>query len=627
MRSSEALSLIATIADDLPCGVWVASAPDGRFVYSNRAFDEIMGMGPVSDVGLGEYAGPYGIYGRDGALYPEHRLPFVRALEERTTVIVDDLVIHRRDGRRVYVRAFGKPMVDEEGAIRHVAIAFFDITREVEAQQAHSRSEDRLRQIVAHAPIVLSACDRAGILTLAEGRGLERLGVQADFIGRSIFDLYPEVPAIAEGARRALAGEANSHLAELAQGTYENHLAPMRDGAGEIVGTISVSIDITERHRMQGQLARAERLASLGMLAAGVAHEVNNPLTFVLGNLELIEHDVAAMRGSAPDGVIEKLEQRLRDAWMGAERVRTIVRDLNAFSREEERPLHPVDVCAALDASLAMTENEIRHRARLVRDFGSVARVMADEGRLSQVFVNLLLNAAHAIPEGEADRHEIRVVTRPGPGGVHVEVHDTGAGIPRDVLPRIFDPFFTTKAVGAGTGLGLSVCHAIVTALGGRIELESTPGQGTTARVVLPEVSGTPEQRKDAPRGAPRTGRRGSVLVIDDEPLIVKVLAAVLANEHDVTCETRAAAALARLRAGERFDAIVCDLMMPQMTGMDLYETLCEIAPAQARAMIFLSGGAFTARARAFLERVSDAALEKPVDSTMLMARVRGLVG
>jgi PAS domain S-box-containing protein len=627
MRSFEALSLIATIADDLPCGVWVASAPDGRFVYSNRAFDDIMGMGPVSDVGVGEYSGPYGIYGRDGAPYPEHRLPFVRALEERTTVIVDDIVIHRRDGRRVYVRAFGKPMVDEEGAICHVAIAFFDITREVEAQQAQSRSEDRLRQVVAHAPVVLSACDRAGIVTLVEGRGLERLGVQADFIGKSIFDLYPEVPAIAESARRALAGEANSHVAELSQGTYETHLAPLRDGAGEIVGTISVSIDITDRHRMQGKLARAERLASLGMLAAGVAHEVNNPLTFVLGNLELIERDVAAMRGSAPAGVVEKLEQRLRDARMGADRVRTIVRDLNAFSRVDERPLHPVDVCAVLDASLAMTENEIRHRARLVRDLASVASVMADEGRLSQVFVNLLLNAAHAIPEGDADRHEIRVVARQGPGVVEVEVRDTGTGIPRDVLPRIFDPFFTTKAVGAGTGLGLSVCHAIVTAFGGRIELESPPGRGTTARVVLPEVSGTREQRTDAPRDALPAGRRGSVLIIDDEPLIVRVLAAVLAQEHDVTCETRAEAALARLRAGERFDAIVCDLMMPQMTGMDLYETLCEVAPAQARAMIFLSGGAFTARARAFLERVADAALEKPVDSTMLMARVRGLVG
>src|SRR5580693_8110043 len=165
MRSLDELGLISSIADGLPCGVWVATAPEGRFVYSNRAFEEIMGMGPVSDVGVGEYAVPYGIYGRDGELYPEHRLPFVRALQEGATVVVDDLVIHRRDGRRVYVRAFGKPMHDEQGAIGHVAIAFFDITREVEAEQAQSRTEDRLRQVVAHAPVVLSAYDRTGKLT------------------------------------------------------------------------------------------------------------------------------------------------------------------------------------------------------------------------------------------------------------------------------------------------------------------------------------------------------------------------------------------------------------------------------------------------------------------------------
>src|SRR5271163_3516783 len=130
MRSPEDLALIASIADGLPCGVWVAAAPDGSFVYANEAFAEIMGMGAVSDVGVGEYTGPYGIYGRDGLLYPESRLPFVRALQERTTVVVDDLVIHRRDGRRVYVRAVGKPLLDTAGIITHVAIAFFDITRE-----------------------------------------------------------------------------------------------------------------------------------------------------------------------------------------------------------------------------------------------------------------------------------------------------------------------------------------------------------------------------------------------------------------------------------------------------------------------------------------------------------------
>jgi PAS domain S-box-containing protein len=627
MRSAEALALIATIADDLPCGVWVAAASDGQFVYSNRAFEEIMGMGPVRDVGVGEYAAPYGIYGRDGALYPEHRMPFVRALEERTTVVVDDLVIHRRDGQRVYVRAFGKPMVDAQGVIQHVAIAFFDITREVEAQEARSRTEERLSQVVAHAPVVLSAFDRAGIVTLAEGRGLERLGVQSDFLGKPVFDLYPEAPAIAQGARRALAGEANSSLVEIRQGTYETHLSPMLDATGEIVGAIGISIDVTDRRRLEAQLTRAERLASLGMLAAGVAHEVNNPLSFVLTSLELMRQDIATVHGSSPDGALERLEERLRDATVGAERVRAIVRDLRVLSRVDEQPLRPVDVHAALEASLAIAHNEIRHRARLVRDLAPVAKVMADEGRLTQVFINLLVNAAHAIPEGDAEKHEIRVVTRADSRTVSIEVHDTGTGIAPEALPRIFDPFFTTKAVGSGTGLGLAICHAIVTALGGRIEIESTPGRSTTARVVLPAASPTAEEPTDGHRNDRPKGKRGAVLVIDDEPLIVKVVAEVLAPEHDVACETSGEAALARLRTGDRFDAIVCDLMMPQLTGMDLYEILQEIAPVQAQAMLFLTGGAFTARARAFLERVPGATLEKPFDAEMLRARVRCIVG
>jgi two-component system cell cycle sensor histidine kinase/response regulator CckA len=628
MRSVEELRLIASIADGLPCGVWVAAAPDGRFVYSNRAFEEIMGMGPVTDVGVGEYAVPYGIYGRDGALYPEHRLPFVRALQARKTVVVDDLVIHRRDGRRVYVRAFGKPIFDEGDELTHVAIAFFDITAEAEAQEARARAEDRLRQVVVHAPVVLSALDRAGVITFVEGRGLEPLGATpADFIGKSAFEVYPEVPSIAAGARRALAGETLSFLAEIGDAAYDLHLAPMRDGAGEIVGASCVATDVTDRHKMQAQLARSERLASLGMLAAAVAHEVNNPLTFVLGSLELLQRDLASASEPTSGGSFAKMEERAREAMGGAERVRAIVADLKVLSRIDEEAVRPVDVGAAIHSSVAMANNEIRHRARLVLDLENVPKVMADEGRLCQVLVNLLINAVHAIPEGRADANEIRVVTRPDPGGVRVEVRDTGEGIAPEVLPRIFEPFFTTKDVGAGTGLGLAISHAVVTALGGRIEVESAPGRGATVRVVLPAASGAVGTSPDGPGDPVPPGRRGRVLVVDDEPLIVKVLDQMIGVEHDVTCETRSEDALARLRGGERFDAIVCDLMMPRLTGMDLYEALLQIAPDQARAMLFVTGGAFTPRASAFLDQLGDAIIDKPVNTPALLARLRRLVG
>jgi CheY-like chemotaxis protein len=287
----------------------------------------------------------------------------------------------------------------------------------------------------------------------------------------------------------------------------------------------------------------------------------------------------------------------------------------------------PVDVLASAESALAMAHNEIRHRARLVRDLAPVDTVMADEGRLSQVFLNLLVNAAHAIPEGDEGGHEIRVVLRQSAGRVQFEVHDTGVGIAPEVLPRIFDPFFTTKSVGAGTGLGLAICHTIVIALGGRIELESSPGHGTTARVTLTAATSELDETTEESSAERPAGKRGRILVVDDEPLLAKMIAAMLAPEHDVTCETSARAALARLRAGERFDAIVCDLMMPQITGMELYETLLDFAPAQAQSMLFLTGGAFTPRARAFLERLSGAVLDKPVESNTLTARVRGLVG
>ena len=513
MRSPEDLALIAAIADDLAAGVWVATVPEGKFVYSNRAFEEIMGTGGLPAVAAGEYAQPYGIYGRDGNLYPESRMPFVRALNERATVVVDDIVIHRRDGRRIYVRAFAKPMLDGAGGITHIAIAFFDITREVDAELARSRAEL--------------------------------------------------------------------------------------------------------------QLAQAERLASVGMLAAGVAHEINNPLAYVMGNLDLIADQLSAKPGIVPD-----VEGLLRDARQGAERVRSIVRDLKLFSRVQEDKPAPVDVGAAIESAVALAHNEIRHRARLVMDLLPVPAVLADQRRLSQIFLNLLINAAQAIPEGAADKNEIRIVTRPaGDGWVCVEVKDTGGGIPREDLPRIFDPFFTTKAVGVGTGLGLSIVHAIVTAVGGRIEVESVPGAGSTFRVLLPPAL---EVVAPAPVSAAQPavrGKRGAVLVIDDEPLILKVVKSLLAPDHEVTCEARAADALERIRRGERFDVILCDLMMPEVTGINVYESLRQIAPQQAAAMVFLTGGAFTPGAQRFLERITNTTIEKPFDGTVLREAVRKKVG
>jgi signal transduction histidine kinase len=379
-----------------------------------------------------------------------------------------------------------------------------------------------------------------------------------------------------------------------------------------------------ERKRMQEQLTISDRMVSMGTLAAGVAHEINNPLASVMANLDLVMRgmtDLTKRIGGSPE--LEELGDELHDAREGAERIRNIVRDLKIFSRSEEDPKGAVDVQPVMESTLRMAWNEIRHRARLVRRYGQVPLVEASESRLGQVFLNLVVNAAQAIPEGKSDSNEIRIATSCNMRGeVVVEVGDTGPGMSREILEKLFQPFFTTKPVGVGTGLGLSICYRIVSDLGGQILVSSQVGKGTVFQVVLPPAGEKATVVKPpvvVPRASPK---RGKILVIDDEPMLVKVVQRTLASEHDVTGIQGAESALARITGGERFDVILCDLMMPQMTGMDFHGELMRVAPEQAERMVFLTGGAFTMRARTFLDLVPNQRVEKPFDATHLRALI-----
>lgn len=622
MRGPNDLALIASIAEDLPAGVWVASAPTGALVYANRAFEEIMGMGALPDVVAGDYSAPYGIFTRSGEPYPEDRLPFTRALQARAAVVVDDIAIHRRDGQRFYVRAHAKPIFNAAGDVTHIAIVFFDITREVEAEREAALVREQLREVVQGAPVTLTAFDAHGIVTLVAGRALVALGRPADaYLGTSMLESYG--PEVGGYAQRALAGESVRYTLEFQGRSYEAQLAPRRNDAGSIVGGLGVSLDVTEARRAEAKLVQAERLASLGLLAAGVAHEINNPLSYVIGNLEGIAR---ALDFGKPDP--RELAGLVRDARDGAERVRLIVRDLKTFSRVDELRVQNVDVRDPLEAAIAMVRNEVRHRAKLVLDIRPGLHVLGSEGRLAQLFLNLLINAAHALEPGEADRNEIAVTACSTGAHVIVEVRDTGVGISPDVLPHIFEPFFTTKTGVGGTGLGLSVSQAIAIDLGGSIEVESEPGRGSLMRVLLPVAPASGAEAAHVARAAPRAAsRRGRVLIVDDEPGIGRTLKLLLSDEHDVQYEARAVAALERLRRGERFDVILCDIMMPQMTGIDLYAHVRELAPLQAAAIIFISGGAVTDRAREFLASVQNLVIDKPFDPKELQATIRRCVG
>jgi signal transduction histidine kinase/CheY-like chemotaxis protein len=377
------------------------------------------------------------------------------------------------------------------------------------------------------------------------------------------------------------------------------------------------------------RLALADRISAASTLAAGVAHELNNPLAYVTANLAFLAEGtarmVAILRGApATPGdadLAAQLHEAMREARSGADRMRAVVRDLKTFACGERDDLGPVQLGPVLDACVNLAWNEIRSRARLSRHVASTPAVLGNEGRLAQLFLNLIVNAAQSIPAGRPDDHEVALSARAlDDGRVAVEVRDTGCGIPEADLPRIFDPFFTTKPPGAGTGLGLSICHAIVAAAGGEIEVESAPGRGSTYRVLLAPATGAGAARAPAARpGEEDAGPRARILIVDDEPLVGKVLRRTL-TEHDVTVVETGAAALARLSAGERYDLVLCDLLMPGMTGMDVYRALAREHPSLARRVVFLTGGAFTSAARDFLDQEQVECVEKPFEVDALRA-------
>jgi signal transduction histidine kinase len=380
-----------------------------------------------------------------------------------------------------------------------------------------------------------------------------------------------------------------------------------------------------ERKVMQEQLLISDRMVSMGTLAAGVAHEINNPLAAVMANLDMAAQEISERSkkvGIAAE--FAEVQAELHDAREAAERIRNLVRDLRIFSRSDEGKVGIVDLQRLMESTLRMAWHEIRHRARLVKNYAKTPAVEASDSRLGQVFLNLVINAAQAIPEGHVDSNEIRISTSTnGTGQVVVDISDTGAGMPPEVLRRLFTPFFTTKPAGLGTGLGLSICRRIVSELGGTIDVQSELGHGSTFRVSLPAAR--PRVGEDEGPLAPReTGskRRGRILVVDDEPMISKVVQRALSPDHDVTTISNAEEVLRRIVAGERFDVILCDLLMPQMTGMDLHAELLRVEGDQAGRMVFLTGGAFTPRARAFLDEVPNHRIEKPFAAPHLRALI-----
>jgi signal transduction histidine kinase/DNA-binding response OmpR family regulator len=392
--------------------------------------------------------------------------------------------------------------------------------------------------------------------------------------------------------------------------------------------------DVTEQRDEEVRRLQSEKLASIGMLAAGVAHEINNPASFVLANIESLSgllraldeklREAPAARKLAVKDLLFEAMTIVQESKEGMARIHRIVRDLHSFSRVDDNAAAVADVNAAVESALTMLRNELRYRTAVERDLRASQPVRGNAARLGQVFLNLILNAAHALPEADLNRNRLQVRSFDDGPAVIIEVEDNGPGIAPEIMPRIFESFFTTKPPGLGTGLGLPISREIVRSLGGELSVESPPGKGALFRVRLPALEAAAVERP-RPHAGPSPRRRRRLVAIDDEALLLKAYRRMLIEHHDVETRLGAREALRLFESDRNFEAVLCDLQMPEMSGAELYATVARRWPDLAKRFIFITGGAFSPEARRFLDEGVISCVNKPfqVDDLLELIETR----
>lgn len=470
------------------------------------------------------------------------------------------------------------------------------------------------------------------------------LGQRMDELLGPLFAL--NLPYI-QGALRGEEQEFEREIPDPAGGpirhSQAHYIPDIRDG--RVHGFCVLVVDITRRKRAEAALQRAERqlqaverLSAMSTLAAGIGHEINNPLTIVLGNLELVLAELSSPENASPaDRAQHDLQrQQLSEVQRAAGHIAEIVQSMKLLARGDASQRESVDVDTIVKRSVQLVSNALRYRAHVKLDLRAEGRVDANASQLAQVLVNLLMNAVQSLRVG-APLGEITVSTHRAEDQLVIEVSDNGCGIPEELQTRIFEPFFTTKGVGS-VGLGLSISRSIVSAYGGTLVAQSTVGVGSVFRVSLPA-------EKTSHASAPTTGRqqgmhggaqprakpaRPQVLVVDDEPGLRTLAVYMLRGAYEVTCAASVDDALSILAdAHATFAVILCDLMMPERSGAEFYTEVAERWPELASRFVFMTGGAFTGEGRAFLRTVDAPVLDKPFSAsalrTLVAARIAAL--
>ncbi len=650
------------LVEKSPLAIVVSSGAEDKNEYVNPRFTELFGY-TVEEIPDAAHWWPlaYPDPAYRDAVWSEWRRKFDAARKDASVIGPLEAVVTARDGSKKDIR------FQRVGSGKKDITFCYDLTDHRQAEATLRKSEEMFRTVVENTR------DGINLLDLKTGKYVFMNAVQVALTGFSAeemnrisaeeaFDrVHPDDRHISFEQQKVVAEGLDPGPTEyrwkVKSGEYRwfsDNRKLVRDSHGQAVAMVGISRDITDRKReeaeresLQANLAQSDRLASIGMLAAGVAHEINNPLAYVLYNLQSLSTDVPKfvaiakrcreLLSTRPDFYgdaefgddaralldpifIDDAIERLDHAHEGILRIKDIARSLGTFSRVESAELTPVNIRSCIEHAALMAFNEIKYRARFVKDFGPVPEVLATDGKLAQVFLNLLINAAHSIDEGRVEENEIRARTFANGDSVCAEVIDTGRGIAAEHRGKVFQPFFTTKDVGVGTGLGLSICKKIIGDFKGELSFTSEVGKGTRFLVRLPRIpeGWKKEEGKKRESTPAKTPDRGRILVIDDEEGIREIFMRLLKGEYEVVTAESGAVGLAILEKDRGFDGIFCDLMMPKMSGMELHAQLSQLDSNLAERIVFMSGGAFTPKASSYVEEVGNRCVEKPFEAEVL---------
>ena len=583
-----------------------------RVVHVNKAFERLFGYTRAEVVGddLVRLRDPNA---------PKHDPLFYRFAEETV------------NARGVWLSTIGSRRKDGQAVMAEIAVTFVDapalrfkgnlgIRRDAQQRAARdsalSMAHLEFRTVLGALPQAVAVI-RDERIYFGNAPFFEILGVRPETAMSASFESFmhpderPRLEAVLRdgaGGLRIVRPDATVRIVDV-------------NGVGEISfegapSRILLLEDTTDQRFEQARDEHAQRLAALGALAASVAHEINNPLAVLTSNLEWLM-ECAAL----PDE-----HSALEDALEGARRIRQIISDLRAFSRDDaaSQTAETVDVARALSAALNIAANELRHLARVEVKCPPRLVARGKDGPLVQVLVNLLVNASQAMRTVKDRPHLLTVTVVEHLGTIDIDVTDTGPGISAELMDRLFAPFVSTRAASGGTGLGLWISRRIVESFGGALTVTSTPGSGSTFRVHLSASATSPLPRVNVPQASPRSA---NVLVIDDEVAISRALARLLSADHEVEVINRSPEALSRLSAGPAPQVVLCDLMMPELNGVELYEQACAARPELRDRFVFVTGGAFTEETSAFLAQTRTPVVGKPFNADELRAAIASRLG